>query len=117
MSKGKFRYLTLLEDFQIRIVTSAKKVATRQGEKEGLTSNFKRRIKEEFVDTMCYLFDGMLNGATFTDDRLGGRRPSRISSARITTVKDIVRSFHDQETPADNVRKPVCSSRSPNSPS
>lgn len=74
----------------MRILQSAKKVATRQGDKEALTPSFKRRIKEEFVDTTCYLLDGILNAATQMDDRLSARRPSRVSSARITTIKDIV---------------------------
>lgn len=97
-AKGNTRYLALMDDFQTRIVTSAKKVALRQGEKDPLPGNFKRRIKENFVDTLCFLFDGILNSAMGTPD-LGNRRPSRItrvSSSRMVTLKDIVRAPNPQ---------------------
>ncbi len=74
----------------MRILGSAKKVATRSGEKEAVPINFKRRIKDNFVDTLCFLFDGILNAAMAPIQPKGGRRMTRVSSSRITTVKDIV---------------------------
>jgi exocyst complex component 2 len=93
-----------MDNFQTRVVTSAKKVATRVGEKEPLPGNLKRRIKEDFVDTLCFLFDGVLNSAMGTPE-ISKRRPSRItrvSSSRMVTLKDIVSALD----PATNTLQP-----------
>lgn len=79
-----------MEAFQLRIVASAKKVATRSGEKDALPLNFKRRIKDTFVDTLCFVFDGILSSATVDPDLTGGRRPTRISTNQFQFIKDIV---------------------------
>jgi len=88
-AKGSSKYLTLLEDFQSRTLASAKRIATRQGEKEAFSANFKRKIKVDFVDTMCFLFDGILNSTSLRTEN-GPRRMSRMSSSRIPTVRDLV---------------------------
>lgn len=95
-AKGPSKYLGLMDAFQNRILASCKKIATRSGEKDTLPSNFKRMIKENFVDTTCFLFDGILNSTTLHTDP-GPRRMSRLSSSRILTVNDIVstRTLHD----------------------
>ncbi|WVQ70634.1 hypothetical protein IAR50_000154 [Cryptococcus sp. DSM 104548] len=83
-SKGSIRYLASIESFQLRVATAAKKVAanTRNGngqnEKDGLGSGFKRRIREVFVETECYCFDGILKSSgdewhTEAEDRRVGR--------------------------------------------
>ncbi len=90
-SKGSTRYLAVMDEFQMRVVTSAKKVATRSGEKEALPVNFKRRIKDNFVDTLCFLFDGIFNAAMSPSPPTNSRRPTRASSFRIRTIQDIVR--------------------------
>ena len=74
----------------MRILSSAKKVASRSGEKELIPSSFKRRIRENWVDTMCFLFDGILNSTSLSVESGGPRRMSRYSSNRILTVKDLV---------------------------
>lgn len=79
-----------MEAFQLRIVASAKKVATRSGEKDPLPLNFKRRIKDTFVDTLCFVFDGILSSATVDTELGGGRRPTRISTNQFQFIKDIV---------------------------
>lgn len=76
----------------MRVVTSARKVAVRNGEKDPVPANLKRKVKESFVDTLCFLFDGILNAAMATGDTSMVQRPTRISSSRVVTVKDIVRS-------------------------
>lgn len=79
----------------MRVVTSAKRVATRQGETDPIPANFKRRIKENFVDTLCFLFDGILNSAMGTPESTN-RRPSRVtrvSSSRQVTLKDVVSAW------------------------
>ncbi|OCF43322.1 exocyst protein [Kwoniella heveanensis CBS 569] len=77
-SKGAIRYLSVIEDFQLRIIASSKKVATRQGEKEAVPVTFKRRIKENFVDTLCFEFDGILSASAPPAGDVGARRPSRV---------------------------------------
>jgi hypothetical protein len=94
-SKGSSKFLNLITDFQIRITTSSKRISLRSGEKDQLPVNFKRRIKENFVDTLCFLFDGLLNTAMAPDERKDGRRGTRISGNRIITLKDIVSEPHD----------------------
>jgi exocyst complex component 2 len=88
-AKGPSKYMGLMEDFQMRILASAKKVAHRQGEKEALPGVFKRKIRGDFVDTMCFLFDGILNSTSLSHDA-GPRRMSRMSSSRLMTIKDLV---------------------------
>jgi exocyst complex component 2 len=88
---GSSKSLSLISDFQIRIATSAKKVSTRNGERDPLPGIFKRRIKENFVDTLCFLFDGVLSAAMAPEEKKDGRRGTRVSNAKLTTMKDIVR--------------------------
>ncbi|ORY35859.1 exocyst complex component Sec5-domain-containing protein [Naematelia encephala] len=88
-SKGSSRYLDLMVDFQTRVVGSAKKIASRSGEKEALPSNFKRRIKETWVDTLCFLFDGLLNSAMAPGESAPGLRTTRRASTRVSTIMDI----------------------------
>ena len=88
-AKGPSKYLGLMDDFQTRILASAKRIATRQGEQEAFLPSFRRKIKVDFVDTMCFLFDGILNTTSLRTET-GPRRMSRMSSSRIPTVKDLV---------------------------
>ncbi|KAK1922962.1 exocyst complex component Sec5-domain-containing protein [Papiliotrema laurentii] len=88
-AKGPSKYLGLIDRFQMRILSSAKKVASRSGEKESIPSSFKRRIRENWVDTMCFLFDGILNSTSLSVESGGPRRMSRYSSNRILTVRDL----------------------------
>jgi hypothetical protein len=93
--KGTTRYLELMNAFQLRILTSSRKIGTkiekeREREREILPSNHRKRIKESFVESLCFLFDGILNGAMATP-QLNNRRPSRVSASRVLTVRDIVR--------------------------
>ncbi|KAK8850389.1 hypothetical protein IAR55_004307 [Kwoniella newhampshirensis] len=88
-AKGATRYLAMVDDFQIRIVTSAKKVASRSGGKEAVPANFKRRIRENFVDTMCFCFDGVLNATSAPIDGAMARRPSRTPNAFTPGTKDV----------------------------
>jgi exocyst complex component 2 len=78
-----------MDDFQLRILSAAKKIATRSGEKDALPGNFKRLIKDNFVDTTCFLFDGILSSTSLATDQ-GPRRMSRMSSSRVPTVNDTV---------------------------
>lgn len=73
----------------MRVLASAKKVAYRQGEKDALPGVFKRKIRGDFVETMCFLFDGILNSTSLSPEA-GPRRMSRMSSSRLMTVKDLV---------------------------
>jgi hypothetical protein len=93
--KGTTRYLELMNTFQLRILTSSRKIGTkiekeREREREILPSNHRKKIKESFVESLCFLFDGILNGAMATP-QLNNRRPSRVSASRVLTVRDIVR--------------------------
>jgi hypothetical protein len=92
--KGTTRYLELMNTFQLRILTSSRKIGTkiekeREREREILPSNHRKRIKESFVESLCFLFDGILNGA-MASPQLNNRRPSRVSASRVLTVRDIV---------------------------
>ena len=93
--KGTTRYLELMNAFQLRILTSSRKIGTkvekeREREREVLPTNHRKRIKESFVESLCFLFDGILNGA-MASPLPNNRRPSRVSASRVLTVKDIVR--------------------------
>lgn len=97
-SKGSTKYLDLLQDFQLRVLHSSRRIAARAPsdsrstprDQDGvLPSSSRTRIREDFVDTLCFLFDGILNGAMATPE-VDNRRPSRVSSSRIMTVRDIV---------------------------
>jgi exocyst complex component 2 len=93
--KGTTRYLELMNTFQLRILTSSRKIGTkiekeREREREILPSNHRKKIKESFVESLCFLFDGILNGA-MASPQLNNRRPSRVSASRVLTVRDIVR--------------------------
>ena len=95
--KGTTRYLDLLNAFQLRILTSSRKIGTkvekeRERERDTLPSNHRKKIKESFVESLCFLFDGILNGAMATPQP-NNRRPSRMSAYKVLTVKDIVRPF------------------------
>ena len=79
------KYLPLVDTFQTRIVASAQRVGAGCSEPDAV----KRRIKDNFVDTMCFLFDGIMNSNnTHTDP--GPRRMSRMSSSRVPTINDFV---------------------------
>jgi exocyst complex component 2 len=93
--KGTTRYLELMNAFQLRILSSSRKIGTmvekeREREREVLPSNHRKKIKESFVESLCFLFDGILNGAMATPQP-NNRRPSRVSASRVLTFKDIVR--------------------------
>ena len=88
-AKGATRFLAIMDEFQIRIVTASKRVATRSGEKEPVAPKLKSKIKENFVDTLCFLFDGVLNVAISAREE-SARRPSRVSLARAAPGKDAV---------------------------
>ena len=95
--KGTTRYLDLMNAFQLRILTSSRKIGTkvekeRERERDILASNHRKKIKESFVESLCFLFDGILNGAMATPQP-NNRRPSRMSGYKVLTVKDIVRPF------------------------
>jgi exocyst complex component 2 len=91
--KGTTRYLDILQDFQLRILGSSHKVASRAGDarkgEESVPPISKKKIKETFVETLCFLFDGILSGAMATP-QVDNRRPSRVSNTRVVTVRDIV---------------------------
>ena len=97
-TKAPARYLDTVEDLQTRLVTSSLNLASRsEGPLRQASSsavvplNFKRKIKNTFVDTLCFLFDGVLSSAT-SKQEASSRHPSRISSSRIVTIKDVVRT-------------------------
>ncbi|WRT70517.1 uncharacterized protein IL334_007515 [Kwoniella shivajii] len=72
-SKSAIKYLQIIEDFQIRITTSTKKIAITS------TTHFKRKVKESFVDTLCFCFDGMLDSTSPNNKSYEHmRRPSRL---------------------------------------
>lgn len=107
--KGTTKYIDLIQSFQLRVLASSKKIASRPSEAkdraEGtLPSNHKKKIKEIFVESLCFLFDGILNGAMATPT-IDNRRPSRVSSSRVMTVRDIVRLSPCYSSP---VRHPRC---------
>ncbi|WWC92087.1 uncharacterized protein L201_007041 [Kwoniella dendrophila CBS 6074] len=98
-SKSVLNYLTIIEDFQIRLTISCKKISgssspnssnpstannnNRPSEKESIPSNFKRKIKDSFVDTLCFCFDGMIDFTSSSSSELEQstaiRRPSRLN--------------------------------------
>lgn len=92
--KGTTQYLELMNSFQLRILTSSRKIGTkvekeREREREILPSNHRKKIRDSFVESLCFLFDGILSGA-MASPLPDNRRPSRVSASRILTVKDIV---------------------------
>jgi exocyst complex component 2 len=95
--KGTTRYLDTLQSFQLRVLASSHKIALRADvkdrERDALPSNHRKKIKESFVESLCFLFDGILNGAMATP-QLDNRRPSRVSASRVLTVRDIVYPSH-----------------------
>lgn len=90
--KGSTNYLAQLDNFQERVAVAAKRIATLNREKDPLTNNYKRRIKDSFVDTLCFLFDGLLSSAMAPQEVNNGRRPSRVAIVK-TVVKDMVRTY------------------------
>lgn len=87
--KGSTVYLNTVDAFQDRVSVAAKRIAVLHREKEALANNYKRRIKDSFVDTLCFLFDGLLTSAMAPSEADNGRRPSRVSVAK-AVVKDMV---------------------------
>ncbi|WWC65439.1 uncharacterized protein I303_108057 [Kwoniella dejecticola CBS 10117] len=89
-SKTVSRYLNMIEEFQIRIITSCKKIlpapppsGPNGGAARSASSNenFKKKIKDSFVDTLCFCFDGMIyfsNLSHAVNQDEGLRRPSRV---------------------------------------
>ncbi|ORX41152.1 exocyst complex component Sec5-domain-containing protein [Kockovaella imperatae] len=88
-TKTQHRYLSLVETLQTRVVASSKIIASRKGEKETVPTTFKRRIKDHFVDTMCFIFDGILNAATHPPSEARRGSLARASSRRLLAVRDI----------------------------
>ncbi|WWC72387.1 uncharacterized protein I206_106349 [Kwoniella pini CBS 10737] len=87
-SKTVSRYLNIIEEFEIRIITSCKKLlpsSSTIGSNNNIKSsdNFKKKIKDSFVDTLCFCFDGMIdfsnNNNNNNNEGEGLRRPSRIT--------------------------------------
>ncbi|KAK4688269.1 exocyst complex component 2, partial [Tremellales sp. Uapishka_1] len=84
---GTTRYLALVQEFQLRVVSTLTKIAS---SKKAPPGNYKKKIKDTFVDTLCFVFDGILNTALSPPEGTGGRRPSRLSASRVVTIKDVV---------------------------
>lgn len=94
--KGAIRYLTVVDEFQLRIISSVKKIAASiQGDKESFSNSLKKRIREDFVETQCYIYDGIMK-ATDVDlrDESGDvqqrRRPLRRTSTDVSVVQNPV---------------------------
>lgn len=94
--KGAIRYLTVVDEFQLRITSSVKKIAaSSQGDKESFSNSLKKRIREDFVETQCYIYDGIMK-ATDVDlrDESGDveqrRRPLRRTSTDVSVVRNPV---------------------------
>ncbi|ADV19942.1 Exocyst protein, putative [Cryptococcus gattii WM276] len=92
--KGAIRYLTVVDEFQLRIISSVKKIAASiQGDKESFSNSLKKRIREDFVETQCYIYDGIMK-ATDVDlrDESGDvqqrRRPLRRTSTDVSVVQN-----------------------------
>ncbi|MGG6497214.1 UNVERIFIED_CONTAM: hypothetical protein NY603_30260, partial [Bacteroidetes bacterium 56_B9] len=79
---GHTKYLPTIETFLERISVQAKRIASLHREKEPLSSAYKRRLKDSYVDTLCLLFDGMLTVAAAPDEPNYGRRQSRVAIVR-----------------------------------
>ncbi|KAL7419826.1 Exocyst complex component S5 [Cryptotrichosporon argae] len=74
-------YLGIVDDFQMRVAGACRRVGAR--EKDALPTNYKRKIRELFVDSQCAVFDGMLVLAKQE------RQPARNASGRIVTLRDV----------------------------
>lgn len=115
-ANGNTSYLPTVENFLERIAGQAKKIASLHREKEPLSSTYKRRLKDSYVDTLCLVFDGMLSVAAAPDEPTDGRRQSRVAIVR-TSNKDVVRCvvivLVSSEDAADQLRKHAYCSRSP----
>ncbi|KIR69024.1 exocyst protein [Cryptococcus bacillisporus CA1873] len=92
--KGAIHYLTVVDEFQLRITSSVKKIAaSSQGDKESFSNSLKKRIREDFVETQCYIYDGIMK-ATDVDlrDESGDveqrRRPLRRTSTDVSVVQN-----------------------------
>ncbi|OXC68440.1 hypothetical protein AYX13_02890 [Cryptococcus neoformans] len=69
--KGAIRYLALVDVFQLRIISAVKNMAaSRQGDKGSFSNALKIRIREDFVETQCHIYDGIMK-ATDVDLRDG----------------------------------------------
>lgn len=79
LQKGCTAYLPLIESFQDRVAAATKRVAVLHKEKDPLSNSYKRRLKENWVDSLCFLFDGLLTVATAPDEAPDGRRASRVA--------------------------------------
>ncbi|WVO20401.1 uncharacterized protein IAS62_001697 [Cryptococcus decagattii] len=92
--KGAIRYLTVVDEFQLRITSSVKKIAaSNQGDKESFSNSLKKKIREDFVETQCYIYDGIMK-ATDVDlrdesaDVEQRRRPLRRTSTDVSVVQN-----------------------------
>lgn len=98
--KGAIRYLTLVDEFQLRIISSVKKIAAiRKGDVESFSNVLKKRIKEDFVETQCHIYDGIMK-ATDVDLRDGSgadveqrKKPLRGASMDVSVVQNPVSGF------------------------
>ena len=77
------------------MTASSKKIAARSEGKDALPSNYKRRIKDMFVNTTCFAMNTMIEAAVTPGEDGTKRRPSRIFSNRLVTLKDMVRCGPD----------------------
>nr|ODN90071.1 exocyst protein [Cryptococcus depauperatus CBS 7841] len=94
-AKSALSYLPIMDDFQLRIALAARKVASvkQQRDKEILPSNFKRRIREKFVETQCHCFDGIMKATssnwTYSNVMTGERRrQNRMASVNFEAVEN-----------------------------
>ncbi|KAK6906719.1 hypothetical protein I203_100706 [Kwoniella mangroviensis CBS 8507] len=101
-TKNVLRYLSVMEEFELRLINACKKISSTTtsatssnnqqagsssngnrtgGSSNDISTNFKSKIKDTFVDTLCFCFDGMIDFTSSSvheeeGDR-GLRRPSR----------------------------------------
>ncbi|RXK41720.1 hypothetical protein M231_00955 [Tremella mesenterica] len=88
-SKASTKYLNLMEEFQLRIMKSSKQISSRPNEKEVVPGNYKRKLKELFVNTTNGLLSNMIQAAQIIPEEPQKRRPSRISHTKLLTLKDV----------------------------
>lgn len=97
--KGAIRYLALVDEFQLRIISAVKNMAaSRQGDKGSFSNALKIRIREDFVETQCHIYDGIMK-ATDVDLRDG-------SGADVEQRKRLLRR---RGTDVSVVQRPVSS--------
>ncbi|EIW69869.1 hypothetical protein TREMEDRAFT_29687 [Tremella mesenterica DSM 1558] len=88
-SKASTKYLNLMEEFQLRIMRSLKQISSRPNEKEVVPGNYKRKLKELFVNTTNGLLSNMIQATQIIPEEPQKRRPSRISHTKLLTLKDV----------------------------